>query len=107
MSAFSIARYLRSVSVDLNSKYPSDLVHLSLFVRLFSALSVIGFWFSRNNIGNILILRGNIEILPASRTTVSYEFLSQLVAEYLLLNAPDVDISMALTMMPLTTSACR
>lgn len=55
--------------------------------------------------GNILILRENIQILPPSRTSVSYEFLSQLVAEYLLLNSPDVDISMALTMMPLTTSA--
>lgn len=36
---------------------------------------------------------------------MSYEFLSQLLAEYLLLNSPDVDIAMALNMMPLTTSA--
>ncbi|KAL0945351.1 hypothetical protein HGRIS_000849 [Hohenbuehelia grisea] len=51
---------------------------------------------------NILILRGQIEILPPSRTTVSYEFLSQLVGEYLLTHCPDIDISAALTAMPLT-----
>lgn len=54
--------------------------------------------------GNILILRGDIEILPPTRHTVSYEFLSQLVAEYLLKRGPDVDISAALTVMPLTQS---
>lgn len=53
-------------------------------------------------VGNILILRGDIEILPPERTSVSYEFLSQLVGEYLLHASPDVDISPALTMMPLT-----
>ncbi|KAF8838025.1 DUF544-domain-containing protein [Paxillus ammoniavirescens] len=52
---------------------------------------------------NILILRGNIEILPYDRSTVSYEFLSQLVGEYLLLNCPDIDISAALSIMPSTT----
>ncbi|KAJ7052019.1 hypothetical protein C8F01DRAFT_1066452 [Mycena amicta] len=51
---------------------------------------------------NILILRGDIKILPPSRTSVSYEFLAQLVGEYLLLRVPDVDISAALSMMPLT-----
>ncbi|KAJ7505594.1 hypothetical protein B0H11DRAFT_1975224 [Mycena galericulata] len=51
---------------------------------------------------NILILRGDIQILPPDRVTVSYEFLSQLVGEYLLLRAPDVDISAALSIMPLT-----
>ncbi|KAF5346135.1 hypothetical protein D9758_009937 [Tetrapyrgos nigripes] len=51
---------------------------------------------------NILILRGSIEIQPPTRRTVSYEFLSQLVAEYLLTNCPDVDISAALSIMPLT-----
>ncbi|KAJ7149848.1 hypothetical protein C8R43DRAFT_500995 [Mycena crocata] len=51
---------------------------------------------------NILILRGDIEILPRDRVTVSYEFLSQLVGEYLLMHAPDVDISAALSIMPLT-----
>ncbi|KDQ58992.1 hypothetical protein JAAARDRAFT_175655 [Jaapia argillacea MUCL 33604] len=52
---------------------------------------------------NILILRGDIQILPLDRTTVSYELLSQLVADYLLKNCSDVDISAALTYMPKTT----
>ncbi|KAF7317283.1 MINDY-DUB domain-containing protein [Mycena chlorophos] len=51
---------------------------------------------------NILILRGDITILPRDRPSVSYEFLAQLVGEYLLLRVPDVDISAALEMMPLT-----
>ncbi|KAF5379844.1 hypothetical protein D9615_005798 [Tricholomella constricta] len=51
---------------------------------------------------NILILRGNIFIEPPTRTTVSYEFLSQLVAEYLLKHSPNVDISDALSIMPHT-----
>lgn len=54
--------------------------------------------------GNILILRGNIEILPIERTTVSYELLSQLVADYLVTSCHGVDISAALSMMPSTTS---
>jgi ubiquitin carboxyl-terminal hydrolase MINDY-1/2 len=57
-----------------------------------------------DGIGNILILRGNIQVLPLERTTVSYEFLSQLVGEYLLTRSPDVDISAALSVMPLTQS---
>ncbi|KAF9231326.1 hypothetical protein BU15DRAFT_56276 [Melanogaster broomeanus] len=52
---------------------------------------------------NILILRGNIQILPYNRLAVSYEFLSQLVGEYLLMNSPDIDISAALSIMPTTT----
>ncbi|KAK2467282.1 hypothetical protein APHAL10511_000831 [Amanita phalloides] len=51
---------------------------------------------------NILILRGDITILPPDRQTVSYEFLSQLVADYLLANAPGVDISAALSILPYT-----
>ncbi|KAG5342339.1 hypothetical protein C0989_002810 [Termitomyces sp. Mn162] len=51
---------------------------------------------------NILIMRGNIIIEPPARTTVSYEFLSQLVAEYLLKHSPNVDISDALSIMPHT-----
>ncbi|KAJ7189493.1 hypothetical protein GGX14DRAFT_609160, partial [Mycena pura] len=51
---------------------------------------------------NILILRGDIKIMPPDRTAVSYEFLSQLLGEYLLMRVPDVDISAALSMMPLT-----
>lgn len=54
--------------------------------------------------GNILILRGNIEVLPETRRTVSYEFLSNLVADYLLESSPDVDVSSALSIMPLTQS---
>ena len=53
---------------------------------------------------NILILRGQIEILPPNRRSVSYEFLAQLVGEHILLTAPDLDVSAALSMMPLTTS---
>ncbi|CAL1715859.1 unnamed protein product [Somion occarium] len=51
---------------------------------------------------NILLLRGDIEILPPERKTVSYEMLSQLVGEYLLTSCPDVDISAALSIMPHT-----
>ncbi|KAH8825411.1 hypothetical protein DL96DRAFT_183752 [Flagelloscypha sp. PMI_526] len=53
-------------------------------------------------LSNILILRGDIEILPPQRKSVSYEFLSQLIAEYLLTAAPDMDIDAALAVMPLT-----
>ncbi|KAF9027116.1 hypothetical protein BDZ89DRAFT_1113545 [Hymenopellis radicata] len=51
---------------------------------------------------NILILRGAITIEPPGRKTVSYEFLSQLVGEYLLLTCPGIDISAALSIMPYT-----
>ncbi|KAL0576089.1 hypothetical protein V5O48_005888 [Marasmius crinis-equi] len=51
---------------------------------------------------NILILRGAIIIEPPTRENVSYEFLSQMVAEYLLLNCPEIDISAALSIMPIT-----
>ncbi|TFK82191.1 hypothetical protein K466DRAFT_666660 [Polyporus arcularius HHB13444] len=51
---------------------------------------------------NILILRDKIQILPYERTSVSYDYLSQLVAEYLLMTCPDVDISAALSVMPVT-----
>lgn len=54
---------------------------------------------------NILILRGDIQIQPYERTSVSYEFLSQLVGEFLLLSCadPGIDISAALSVMPTTT----
>ena len=55
-------------------------------------------------IGNILILRDKIHIEPYNREAVSYEYLSQLVAEHLLLTSPDVDISAALSIMPATRS---
>ncbi|CDO75104.1 hypothetical protein BN946_scf185010.g29 [Trametes cinnabarina] len=54
------------------------------------------------DICNILILRDQIQIQPYERTTVSYEYLSRLLAEYLLTARPDVDISAALSMMPAT-----
>ena len=41
-------------------------------------------------------MRGDIQILPPDRTTVSYDLLAQLVANYLLTHSPDVDISSAL-----------
>ena len=69
--------------------------------ELFILFSMI---FRRVYVGNILILRGNINIQPPSRVTVSYEFLSQLVAEYLLTTSSDVDISAALSIMPHTQS---
>ncbi|EGN99424.1 hypothetical protein SERLA73DRAFT_182396 [Serpula lacrymans var. lacrymans S7.3] len=52
---------------------------------------------------NILLLRGNIEIQPNDRTIVSYEFLSQLVGEHLLMTCPGIDISSVLSIMPTTT----
>ncbi|KAL1949914.1 hypothetical protein VTO73DRAFT_8795 [Trametes versicolor] len=51
---------------------------------------------------NILILREQIQILPFERTTVSYDYLARLVAEYLLTECPDVDTSAALNIMPAT-----
>ncbi|TEB23214.1 hypothetical protein FA13DRAFT_1798183 [Coprinellus micaceus] len=54
---------------------------------------------------NILILRGEIVIEPPERKSVSYEFLSHLVAEALLLRSPEVDVSDAFSVMPLTQSA--
>ncbi|KIP11011.1 hypothetical protein PHLGIDRAFT_125140 [Phlebiopsis gigantea 11061_1 CR5-6] len=51
---------------------------------------------------NILILRGDIEILPPDRKNVSYEQLAQMVGEFLLMSCPDVDISAALSTMPVT-----
>ncbi len=67
-------------------------------------MSIFGIQLNQTPIGNILILRGNITIEPPGRQTVSYEHLCQLVAEYLLLNCPDVDISAALSIMPYTQS---
>ena len=49
-------------------------------------------------------IREQIEILPPDRKNVSYEFLAQLVGEYILPTAPDVDVSAALSMMPPTTT---
>ena len=59
---------------------------------------------TRLRAGNILILRENIRILPEDRTSVSYEFLAQLVGEYLLTASPGVDTSAALSIMPVSRS---
>jgi MINDY deubiquitinase len=83
----------------------SDHVLSLLSVSLLRTGAWLFLSFEPSNSGNILILRGNIEILPVDRTTVSYEFLSQLVGEYILVNCHDIDIAAALSMMPSTTSA--
>lgn len=80
----------------------ADLVHLLLFVSCFVMIYVEDLNISA---GNILILRGDIEILPEDRTSVSYEQLAQLLAEYLLTHKTDVDIDSALATMPVTRSA--
>lgn len=49
-----------------------------------------------------MILRGYIAILPPERTSVSYEQLAQLVVDYLLAVSPGVDLSVALSAMPVT-----
>ncbi|KIJ52637.1 hypothetical protein M422DRAFT_58735 [Sphaerobolus stellatus SS14] len=51
---------------------------------------------------NILILRDQIHIEPPERTSVSYEYLSNLVAEHLLLRSGEADPSSALTILPAT-----
>ncbi|KAF7294049.1 MINDY-DUB domain-containing protein [Mycena kentingensis (nom. inval.)] len=73
-------------------------------VRIITQVLLLGVVGRKLNLvaGNILIMRGDIKILPPDRPSVSYDFLSQLLAEYLLLRVPDVDISAALSMMPLT-----
>jgi ubiquitin carboxyl-terminal hydrolase MINDY-1/2 len=82
-------------------QYPADPAHSLQYVRaLYLVSEIVG----RVYVGNILILRGHITIQPPSRGTVSYEFLSQLVAEYLLTTSSDVDISAALSIMPQTQS---
>jgi hypothetical protein len=49
--------------------------------------------------------REQIEILPPPDCeNVFYGFLAQFVGEYILLTAPDVDISVALSMIPLITT---
>jgi hypothetical protein len=54
--------------------------------------------------GNILILRDNIQVGPPNRTSVSYEYLSNLVAEYLLTSSIEADPSSALSILPATQS---
>jgi len=54
---------------------------------------------------NILILRGDVEILPPGRDTASYEYLSSLVADFLVNGSGDAsnaDLSAALSVLPST-----
>ena len=57
---------------------------------------------------NVLILREQIRVEPATRTSVSYEFLSMLVADYLISssssspNGETLSVDEALTLLPLT-----
>lgn len=54
---------------------------------------------------NILILGGHITILPPGRKTVSYEYLSSLVADFLVNShgeMNDGDLSAALAVLPST-----
>lgn len=55
---------------------------------------------------NILILRGDVEILPPGRDTASYEYLSSLVADFLVSgpgDASNADLSAALSVLPSTS----
>jgi hypothetical protein len=55
-------------------------------------------------LGNVLLLRGDIE-LASQRESVTYEYMAQLVGDYLLTHCPGVDVGAALSIMPLTTRA--
>lgn len=78
------------------------LIHCYMCAHLIRAILTLGNYVPA---GNILILRGDIEVQPSDRRSISYEHLAQLLAEYLLRSCPDVDISSALTTMPVTRSA--
>lgn len=54
--------------------------------------------------GNILILRDQIHLEPAGRVSVSYEYLSNIVAEYLLSSPSESDPASALSILPVTRS---
>ncbi|KZO91559.1 hypothetical protein CALVIDRAFT_488894, partial [Calocera viscosa TUFC12733] len=54
--------------------------------------------------GNALILKGDIEILPPTRTSVSYDYLSSLVATFLLTNRESSSLAAALSALPSTRS---
>lgn len=101
---------VRCITVDYFTELTSsqDPVRLSRYVSfdIGRTQCLIAYYLKTICTGNILILRGNIEVLPDTRRTVSYEFLSQLVADYLLKTCPDVDVSAALSVMPLTQSVC-
>jgi hypothetical protein len=52
--------------------------------------------------GNILILRGEIVILPPDRPSVTYEYLSALLGDYLVNKSSDVDLDSVFSVLPKT-----
>jgi ubiquitin carboxyl-terminal hydrolase MINDY-1/2 len=56
-------------------------------------------------LGNILILRGEIVITPPDRPSVSYEYLSTLLGDYLVNKCSDVDLDSVFSVLPKTQ--CR
>jgi hypothetical protein len=67
-------------------------------------IPVIESWNLISPKGNILILRDQIHIEPPGRSSVSYEYLSNRVAEYLLSTPSECDPSSALSILPVTRS---
>jgi hypothetical protein len=53
-------------------------------------------------LGNILILRGEIVIMPPDRPSVSYEYLSTLLGDYLVNKSSDVDLDSVFSVLPKT-----
>ncbi len=52
--------------------------------------------------GNILILRGDIIVMPPDRRSVSYEYLSALLGDYLVNESSDVDLDSVFSVLPKT-----
>jgi len=53
-------------------------------------------------LGNILILRGEIVIVPPDRRSVSYEYLSALLGDHLVNKSSDVDLDSVFSVLPKT-----
>lgn len=53
-------------------------------------------------LGNILILRGEIIVMPPDRPSVSYEYLSALLGDYLVNESSDVDLDSVFSVLPKT-----
>ena len=54
------------------------------------------------NLGNILILRGEIVIMPPDRRSVSYEYLSALLGDRLVNKSSDIDLDSVFSVLPKT-----
>ena len=52
--------------------------------------------------GNILILRGKLVVMPPDRPSVSYEYLSALLGDYLVNESSDVDLDSVFSVLPKT-----